>query len=102
MGASFLLRATVVSASSDTDFVAFRPGVPGLFVKRTLMKLVSEVDNGDGTFTRIYETSPLTVMHRHPGFFHMGVDAVTRGTVMDDQEPYSASWWGIPYHVPLF
>lgn len=95
------LQATVVSASSDTDLVALRYGV-GTFQKRRLrMQLVSEVDNGNGTFTRVYETSRITppLVHFHRGFFHFGVDAMTRATLFTDTEPYSVSWWGIPYRV---
>ena len=38
-------------------------------------------------------------VHFHRGFFHMGIDAITRATLMDDVAPYSVSWWGIPYRV---
>jgi hypothetical protein len=38
-------------------------------------------------------------IHFHRGFFHLGLDAITRATLMDDSAPYSVSWWGIPYRV---
>jgi hypothetical protein len=95
--ARIVVQATVVSSSPDTDLVALRYGV-GTFQKRRFrMHLISEVNNGNGTYTRVYE-GPFFV-HFHRGFFHAGVDAITRGTLFDDTVPYSANWWGIPYRV---
>lgn len=95
------LEATVVSASADTDFAALRFGFDKGHQKRIRLALVSEVNNGDGTFTRVFEasrTAPV-YMHFHQGAFHLGVEAITRATLCDDQAPYSVSWWGIPYRV---
>jgi hypothetical protein len=61
------------------------------------MKCVSVANNGDGTFDRVFEIS--WPVHFHTGFFTAGVDAMTRGTLFDDQAPYSVNWWGIPYRV---
>jgi len=100
-GQSLKLQVTVVSASADTDFVALRYGVSGNNHKRVRLALVSEVNNGNGTYTRVFEiarTAPQFV-HFHRGWFHMGIDAVTRATLMDDVAPYSVSWWGVPYRV---
>lgn len=94
--AHVVVQATVVSASPDTDLVALRYGV-GTFQKRRFrMHLISEVNNG-GTYTRVFEGA--FYVHFHRGFFHAGVDAITRGTLFDDTVPYSANWWGIPYRV---
>jgi hypothetical protein len=96
-GQELTMRVTVRSASADTDLVALRFGCDLLHKRRARMDLVSETNNGDGTFTRVYARTwtvpPL------PGFFHVAVDAATRGTVFDDSEPYSVSWWGVPYRV---
>jgi hypothetical protein len=100
-GQALKLQVTVVSASADTDFVALRYGVGNNNHKRVRLALVSEVNNGDGTYTRMFEiarTAPQYV-HFHRGWFHMGIDAVTRATLMDDVAPYSVSWWGVPYRV---
>ena len=100
-GQPIKLQATVVSSSPDTDIVALRYGFDFFHKRRARMVLVSEVNNGDGTYTRVYETSrtsPLYV-HFHRGFFHMGVDAATKATLYDDTAPYAVSWWGIPYRV---
>ena len=100
-GQTLKLQVTVVSASADTDFVALRYGVSGNNHKRVRLALASEVNNGDGTYTRVFEiarTAPQFV-HFHRGWFHMGIDAVTRATLMDDAAPYSVSWWGVPYRV---
>jgi hypothetical protein len=100
-GQSLKLQVTVVSASADTDFVALRYGVSGSNHKRVRLALASETNNGNGTYTRVFEisrTAPQYV-HFHRGWFHMGIDAVTRATLMDDTAPYSVSWWGVPYRV---
>ena len=55
----------------------------------------------NGTYTRVYEVSrtvPL-FMHANRGYFHMGIDAMTKATLFDDVAPYAVSWWGIPYKV---
>jgi hypothetical protein len=96
-GQQVTLQATVVSASPDTDLVALRYGVGGFQRRRTRMQMVSEVNNGNGTFTRVYQTP--FFLHFHSGFFHAAVDAITRSTLYDDTAPYSSSWWGVPYRV---
>jgi hypothetical protein len=92
----------VKSASADSDYVALRYGYGFNTKKRVKLNMVSESNNGDGTYTRVFETSrvaPLFV-HFHRGFFNMGIDAVTHATLHDDAPgSYSASWWGIPYRV---
>jgi hypothetical protein len=97
------IRVTVMSNDSTGDIVALRYGVNLVQHKRALLDLVSSVDNQDGTFTRVYETSqnPLRYlyMHAHTGWFHFGMDAMTKGTLFDSNAPYSASWWAIPYRV---
>lgn len=91
------MRVTVRSASPDTDLVALRIGFNGMYKKRMRLQMTSEVDNLDGTFTRMYEHT--WTVHPHRGFFHAGVDAMTRATLYDDAAPYSVSWWGVPYRV---
>ena len=95
-GERLRLQATVVSTSPDTDIVALRYGVGTFFKRRMRMQLVSEVNN-NGTYTRVFE-APFYV-HFHRGFFHAGVDAITRATLYDDVAPYSVNWWGVPYRV---
>jgi len=53
--------------------------------------------HSDGTYTRVYQGT--WYAHFYTGYFNVGVDAVTRGTLYDDTLPYSASWWGVPYRV---
>lgn len=94
-------EVTVVSASADTDFVALRYGAGPFQRKRVRLTMTSQVDNGDGTYTRTFEISRVAPqhVHFHRGYFHMGFDAITRATLMDDVAPYSVSWWGVPYRV---
>jgi hypothetical protein len=96
-GTTVRLRATVLSSSADTDVVSLRYGFDLLRGRRLRMKCVSVTDNGDGTFTRVFEIS--WPIHFHTGFFTAGVDAMTKGTLFDDQVPYSVNWWGLPYRV---
>jgi hypothetical protein len=96
-GQRLVLQATVLSPSADTDFVALRFGANALQRKRQRMTLVSQVNNPNGTYTRVFQIA--FFMHFHPGFFNAGVDAMTRATIYDDVAPYSVSWWGIPYRV---
>jgi hypothetical protein len=90
------VRATVVSASPDTDLVVLRHGADFLHRRRARMVLISEVNNG-GTYTREFQTT--FMVDPRPGFFHAGVDAMTRETLFTDNGPYSVSWWGVPYRV---
>lgn len=99
-GQPIQLRVTLESSMADEEFVAVRYGYAGLSWRRLPMTLTEESENG-GVYTRVYEitaSSPL-YMHFHRGWFNLGIDAVTNGTLYDDQAPYSASWWGIPYRV---
>jgi hypothetical protein len=98
-GDKVIVQVTVVSASADTDLVALRYGFGFALAigRRQHMTLMSQTNNGDGTYTRLYQTTWYS--HFFTGFFNVGVDAVTRGTLYDDSLPYSASWWGIPYRV---
>ncbi len=100
-GQAVKLEVTVVSASADTDFVALRFGFDKGHHRRVRLVLVSEVNNGDGTYTRVFEVSrnAPVFMHFHQGAFHLAVEALTHATLFDDQAPYSVSWWGIPYRV---
>jgi hypothetical protein len=99
-GQEVRIRVTLESTSPDTDFVAVRYGFKNLNWKRYPMTMVEELESG-GVYTRVYETvrdRPL-FMHYHRGWFNLGIDAVTHETLFDDQAPYSASWWGVPYRV---
>ena len=95
--ARVLLKATVVSSSPDTDVVALRFGMDRFHKRRIPMQCVSQIPLGANSYQRVFQTQ--FTMHIFPGFFHVGVDALTRETLYDDQAPYSASWWGIPYRV---
>ena len=63
-GMALLIKATVISNSPDTDFVALRFGV-GTFQKRRMrMQIVSQVNNGNGTYTRVFQAPFLMHFHR--------------------------------------
>jgi len=92
-------QVTVASASPDTDLVVLRWGFNTLEGKRGRMTLVSQsYDSGTQLYTRVYQKQ--WTVHPWFGYFHAGVDAVTHATIYDDSPTsYSASWWGVPYHV---
>jgi hypothetical protein len=96
-GQQMRLRATIVSSDSDTDKVVLRWARDRQHKKRARFQVVSEVNNGDGTYTREYEITFRA--NPAPGFFHAGLDAMTHETIFDDTAPYSVSWWGVPYRV---
>jgi hypothetical protein len=96
-GQQLMMRVTVKSASADTDLVVLRFGCDPLHKRRAKMHVISSQDNGDGTFTRVYERA--WMVPPVPGFFHVAVDAMTHGTIFDDAAPYSVSWWAVPYRV---
>jgi hypothetical protein len=98
MNQVFSVRATVVSASPDTDLVVLKHGYSATTHNRTAMSLISQAENGDGTYTRIYEVS--AAVRHQPGFFHAGVLVLTKKTLYDDDPAnYSVNWWGVPYRV---
>jgi hypothetical protein len=95
------LEVTLTSAKSDTDLVALRYGFSAVSARRSKLTLKSQVNNGNGTWTRVYEVSKIAPLYMHVsrGFFHMGIDAMTKATLFDDAAPYAVSWWGVPYKV---
>ena len=97
-GQAVTVRVTLESSGEAPDFVAIRYGYIGLNWRRFQMTMKEQVENGNG-YTRVYETTQMgpVYMHFHRGWFNLGIDAVTNETLYDDQAPYSASWWGIPY-----
>jgi hypothetical protein len=101
-GQELKVVVTIKSASPEEDLVALRYGFGGGQKKRVRLTMVSEVqDATTQIWTRVFEisrTSPKFV-HFHRGFFHMGVDVMTKGTLYDDVTPYAANWWGVPYRV---
>lgn len=48
-------------------------------------------NNGDGTHSGAW------VVPDHGGIHHFGVNALSRGTLFDDEEPYSSNAWILPY-----
>src|SRR5262249_6511224 len=50
-------------------------------------------NNGDNTYTIFWKTSP------EDGLHHFGVNALSNGTLFDDQAPYDSQAWIVPYHV---
>ncbi len=95
----FKIMVTVRSTDPDSDIVvAHRPiwFMNSFGYHRASMKLVSSVANGDGSFTRVYES---TWMGCGFGRFQAYVSAITRQSVYDSQAPFSSNIWAIPFIV---
>ena len=50
-------------------------------------------NNGDNTYTLTWHTSP------EDGLHHFGVNALSNGTLFDDQSPYDSDAWIFPYAI---
>ncbi len=50
-------------------------------------------NNGDNTYTLLWHTPPRAGLH------HVGVNALSHGTLFDDQAPYDSQAWVLPYVV---
>ncbi len=92
------VKVTLESASADTDLVALRFGANSLHRNRARMVLTSQTIGGTLGFVKTYEQK--FFVHNRPGYFHAGVEAMTKATLYDDNlSAYSVSWWGVPYRV---
>jgi hypothetical protein len=50
-------------------------------------------NNGDDTYTLFWHAAP------EPGVRHLGVNALSNGTLFDDAKPYDSQAWILPYRV---
>lgn len=92
------VNATLVSSSPDTDIAVLKYGFNPEQHRRMPMTLVSQTDNGDGTFTRVYQAT--AQVNDVPGTFQAGVLTMSHKTLYDgDPANYSVRWWGMPYRV---
>jgi len=99
-GQELKIVLTLESTSPDTDLVALRYGAGSGQKKRVRLTMLTETKIANG-WERVFEisrTAPKFV-HFHRGFFHMGVEVMTKATLYDDVAPYAANWWGVPYRV---
>lgn len=97
---SRMFKVQVVVRSNDPDsdlVVAHRPFVfNNSWSYRAPMELVQSINNGDGTFTRVYEN---TWRGAWQGRHHVMVGAIPRNAIYDDATPFSSQIWGIPFIV---
>jgi hypothetical protein len=70
---------TVTTGRSDDVVVLVRAGLRSRFR-----------NNGDNTYTLVWHAPAL------PGLFHVGVNALSNGTLFDDQAPYDSKAWIVP------
>jgi hypothetical protein len=100
--ASFRVQVTVKSTDPDSDIVVdHRPFwfSSGCSYRRASMALVSSVSNGDGTFTRVYQSDKWDWPSAFAGRYLVYVGAITRQSIYDNQAPFSSNIWAIPYVV---
>jgi len=100
--ASFKVQVTVKSTDPDSDIIVdHRPFwfSSGCIYRRALMALVSSVSNGDGTFTRVYQSDRWVWPSAFAGRYLVYVGAITRQSIYDNQAPFSSNIWAIPYVV---
>ena len=64
---------------NDDVVVLLRPGLRARFA-----------NNGDNTYTLAWHAPPVG------GLFHVGVNALSNGTLFDDQAPYDSKAWLVP------
>jgi hypothetical protein len=95
------IRVTVSSQNDSAEVVMLRWGVGWGDGRRhrARIPMVSETPISGG-YERVYERT--FIAHQHRGRFNAFIDALSHGTLFDDQEPYSNKVWGVPYHLVLF
>jgi hypothetical protein len=81
-GPSEDVTLTVTTSSSTDVLVLVRTGLRRRFH-----------NNGDKTYTLTWHTSP------EDGLHHFGVNALSNGTLFDDQAPYDSDAWIFPYAI---
>ena len=81
-GPSEDVTITVTTASNNDVVVLVRAGMRRRFH-----------NNGDGTYTLMWRTSP------EDGIHHFGVNALSNGTLFDDQAAYDSDAWIFPYAI---
>jgi hypothetical protein len=69
----------VTTRRSDDVVVLVRAGLRARFL-----------NNGDNTYTLVWHAPP------GAGLFHVGVNALSNGTLFDDQAPYDSQAWIVP------
>jgi hypothetical protein len=115
-GATRIVKLRIQSASGDTTIddplrffflrrvPAFGPAEDVTFTVTTLTNTDVLVlirngfrrrfhNNGDNTYTIFWRTSP------EDGLHHIGFNALSNGTLFDDQAPYDSQAWIVPYRV---
>lgn len=92
----FTVTATVISSAPDSDLVVVHHPNDQWERVRNRMALVSSAQNGDGTYTRVYQ---FTWHGDFPGRHNILITAFTRKSIYDNQAAVTSEGWGIPYIV---
>jgi len=101
-GDSVTVRVTVTSSDDSSEIVIFRHGIAGtsLLRGRTRMRLVS-ISGSPGNYTRVYERTfhPYLRFGIFAARFNVVVDVLSRGSIFDNNAPFTNEFWGTPYIV---
>lgn len=98
---SVQIRVTVSSQNDSSEIIVLRWGIGWGDGRRHRARIPLLSESGTpGNYTRVYERTFMA--HGHLGRFNAFIDALSHGTLFDDQEAYSNKIWGIPYHRVLF
>src|SRR5262249_29578217 len=73
------VRLTVTTERNDDVVVLVRAGLRARFL-----------NNGGNSYTLVWHAPPVA------GLFHVGVNALLNGTLVDDQAPYDSQAWVVP------
>lgn len=95
-----VLSVTLTSNDTAPDHVIVRYGysLDRMHRRRIRLQMVSEsFDPGTQLYTRVFARR--FEMHFKRGVFSATVDAMTHGTLFEDDDPVATSFWGIPYMV---
>jgi hypothetical protein len=92
--ALFRLRSIIRVNAGDAVTITANTGRTGDVVVLLSRGLRSRFQgNGDGTYTGVW------IAPDHGGLGHVGVNAMTRGTLFDDTAPYDSQAWVLPFVI---
>jgi hypothetical protein len=92
----FIVQATVLSSSPDSDVVVLYHPNSRVARIRERMAQVSVTPNGNGTYTHVYTRSWLGDM---PGRYTVTISALSNKSLFDTTAAVTSQEWGVPYIV---
>ncbi len=93
----YKIKVTVLSDEPDSDIVVIHNQIISgnyRLYARAPLKLINSTDNGNGTYTKIYEHSLLGAF---PGRYFLMIDAIPRNAICDSSTAFGSQIWGVPF-----